>query len=311
MTPTPSNLGYTGDLFIMPFDHRGSFQEKLFGIKGRAPTAEETQTIASYKDIIYQGFKKALEQGVPRSKAGILVDEQFGTQILKDAHSQGLITACPAEKSGQDEFDFEYGEEFGAHIHKFNPTFVKVLVRYNPEGDAGMNQRQAARLKRLSDYCHAQGRKFMFELLVPATTEQLQKAGGKTADYDHKLRPALMVQAIEALQKTGIEPDVWKLEGIETQEDCKKVAQITRNAPHRKDVGVIVLGRGENAEKVRHWLQTAAQVPGLVGFAVGRTIFWEPLQEAKQGKKTKEQAAEQVAQNYKGFCDLWIQARAR
>lgn len=303
-----SNLGFTRDLFIMPFDHRGSFQEKLFGIKGRQPTAAETAEIASYKQIIYDGFTKAIAAGVPRDKAGILVDEQFGTEILKDAKAKGFMTACPAEKSGQDEFDFEYGAEFGAHINKFGPTFVKVLVRYNPEGEAELNKRQSERLKKLSDYCHKHNNKFMFELLVPATKDQLAQCGGDTATYDKTMRPALMVTAMQQLQAAGIEADVWKLEGIETAEDSRKVAEQAR-AGGRKDVGVIVLGRGENAEKVKHWLTTAAKVPGLIGFAVGRTIFWEPLKAAKDGKITREEAADQVAKNYKGFCDLWIAAR--
>ena len=157
-----STLGFTRDVFIMPFDHRGSFQEKLFGIKGRQPNEQETAEIASYKRIIYDGFLKAVAAGVPREKAGILADEQFGSQVLKDAHAAGFMTSCPAEKSGQDEFDFEYGAEFGAHIAKFDPTFVKVLVRYNPASDKAGNQRQSARLKQLAEYCHSHGNKFMF-----------------------------------------------------------------------------------------------------------------------------------------------------
>lgn len=303
-----SDLGFTRDLFIMPFDHRGSFQEKLFGIKGRAPNVEETREISSYKKIIYEGFKKAVAAGVPKDKAGILVDEQFGSEILRDAKENGFMTACPAEKSGQDEFDFEYGAEFGAHINKFNPTFVKVLVRYNPQGEAALNQRQAERLKKLSDYCHEHHHKFMFELLVPATPQQLASVGGNTARYDHELRPNLMVEAMKELQNCGVEPDVWKLEGIESTEDSRKVASQARTQGRDK-VGVIVLGRGENAEKVKHWLTTAAGVPGLIGFAVGRTIFWEPLKAVKDGKLTPQQASDQVAKNYKGFCDLWIAAR--
>ena len=98
----PKDLGFTRDLFIMPFDHRGSFQEKLFGIKG-TPTAEQTRDIASYKKIIYDGFKQAVAAGVPREKAGILVDEQFGSEILLECKEEGYMTACPAEKSGQEE----------------------------------------------------------------------------------------------------------------------------------------------------------------------------------------------------------------
>ena len=145
---------------------------------GRARlTDEQTAKIAAMKRVIYDGFQAALAGGVPEAKAGILVDEQFGAEILRDAAKHGYVTACPAEKSGQDEFDFEYGDDFAHHIETFKPTFCKVLVRYNPEGDAAMNRRQAERLKRLSDYLHSGGpSQFMFELLVPATPAQLERS---------------------------------------------------------------------------------------------------------------------------------------
>ncbi len=305
-----ANLGFKNDLFVLPFDHRGSFQEKLFGIKGRIPTESETAEIASYKDIIYEGFKKSLKQGLPVEKCGILVDEQFGSSILKDAKSHGYTTACPAEKSGQDEFDFEYGPEFGAHINKFNPTLVKVLVRLNPEADKILNERQLARLKQLSHYCQEHGRKFMFELLVPATPQQLKTVDSNQARFDSELRPSLMISAMKQIQDFGVEPDVWKLEGVETRSDVERLAAQARNSAHRKNVGVILLGRGENAEKVRHWLKVAASVDGLVGFAVGRTVFWEPLKAVKEGRMDRDTASSKIAETYKGFCDLWMEARA-
>jgi len=284
-----SNLGYPDTLFVMPFDHRGSFQAKMFGIKGRQPTAEETKMIASYKYVVYEGFLKALAMGVPKAKAAILVDEQFGTDCALDAAKNGIMVAMPAEKSGQDEFDFEYGDQFGAHIEKFNPSFVKVLVRYNVEDDATLNQRQAARLAKLSDYCHAHNKKFMFELLVPATEAQLAKLGGDKKKFDTTVRPGLMEKAIAELQAAGIEPDVWKLEGLEHAEDYKAiVAQARSNG--RNQVGMIVLGRGENAEKVNHWLREGAKVEGVIGFAVGRTVFWDALEGLKNNKHSREQA---------------------
>src|SRR5215467_1913380 len=140
------SLGFDKPLYILPFDHRGSFQKKMFGWNG-ALSPEQTAEIAATKRVIYDAFTAAIRAGVPKEKAGILVDEQFGAAILRDANAAGYSTSCPAEKSGQDEFDFEYGEEFAKHIETFRPTFCKVLVRYNPEGDRGLNQRQSARLK--------------------------------------------------------------------------------------------------------------------------------------------------------------------
>ena len=238
------------------------------------------------------------------------MDEQFGADILRDATKQGYVTACPAEKSGQDEFDFEYGEDFGSHIESFRPTFCKVLVRYNPEGDQAMNRRQTERLKRLSDYIHSSGpSRFMFELLVPATPGQLQRSGGDKKEYDRGLRPELMVQAIAGLQAAGIEPDVWKIEGIDQREDCARVVAAVRRGG-RDRVGCIVLGRGEDDTKVRQWLKTAAAVPGFIGFAVGRTSFWGPLTDWKEGRIARDAAVREIARRYREWVDIFEAARS-
>lgn len=130
------------ELLILAFDHRGSFTEKLFEIKNRQPTAAERVQIEDAKKIIFEGFISALEKGVPKDIAGMLVDEEFGKEVLLEAKKRGYTFAMPVEKSGQDEFDFEYGADFGKHIQEFDPTLVKVLVRYNTESDATTNKRQ-------------------------------------------------------------------------------------------------------------------------------------------------------------------------
>ncbi|WP_422000892.1 2-deoxy-5-keto-D-gluconate 6-phosphate aldolase domain-containing protein [Reyranella sp.] len=299
--------GWDRPLYILPFDHRGSFKRGLFGWSGPLD-ARQTAEIADAKMIIYEGFRAALAAGAPAAKAGILVDEQFGAAILRAAAGHGVTTACPAEKSGQEEFDFEYGEDFASHIAAFDPTFCKVLVRYNPEGDAALNRRQAGRLKRLSDHLAGTGRsRFMFELLVPPEKAQLDRLAGDRKAYDLQLRPHLMVEAIAQLQAAGVEPDLWKIEGLDRAEDCAAVVATAR-AGGRDTVGCIVLGRGEDDAKVREWLGIAARVPGFVGFAVGRTVFWDPLVDWKAGKATRQQAAERIAARYREFVDLFEEA---
>ncbi len=322
------SVGFDKPLYILPFDHRGSFQVNMFGWKGQL-TPEQTAEIAAVKRVIYDGFRAAVAAGVPKEKAGILVDEQFGADILRDAAKEGFSTSCPAEKSGQDEFDFDFGEEFAKHIEAFKPTFCKVLVRYNPEGDRGLNQRQAARLKRLSDYLHSPspptgrppplppgrrgegegGSLYMFELLVPAEKAQLERVKGDKKAYDLEIRPRLMVQAIQELQDAGVEADVWKIEGLDRREDCVKVAAAARRNG-RDQVGCIVLGRGEDARKVREWLATAAAVPGFTGFAVGRTTFWDPLVDWRASKTTREAAVAEIARRYREWVDVFEKARA-
>jgi 5-dehydro-2-deoxygluconokinase len=278
----------------------------MFGWKGTL-SAEQTSEIAATKAVIYDGFKEALEGGVPRDRAGILVDEQFGGDIIRDAVKNGIKTAMPAEKSGQDEFDFEYGDQFGDHLEQFGVTFCKVLVRYNPEGDKGMNERQAARLKRLSDHLHSVGRKYMFELLVPAEKAQLDSVGGDKKAYDLNIRPKLMVQAIHELQDIGIEADVWKIEGLDSRDDCARVAEAARRGG-RDQVGCILLGRGEDDRKVHEWLKTAAGVPGFTGFAVGRTTFWDPLIAWREKKIPREEAVTLIAKKYRMWVDVFEEA---
>jgi 5-dehydro-2-deoxygluconokinase len=301
-------LGYDGKLYILAFDHRGSFQKKMFGIEGD-PSPEQTETISDAKHLIFEGMLKAVDQGVDPGATGVLVDEQFGApkDIPGQAKERGLLLAMPVEKSGQNEFDFEYGDDFGAHIERFDPDFSKVLVRYNPDGDAEMNQRQAERLKRLSDWLHENDRKFLFELLVPAEDAQLEQVGGDSDRYDSELRPELMRRAIVELQDVGIEADIWKIEGIDTQEDCDSIARTARR-DGRDGVVCVVLGRGADDAKVDHWLRQGAPVEGYAGFAIGRTIWWDALKGFLDGNLEREDAAQRIADNYLRFVRVYDEA---
>lgn len=297
-------LGYDGKLYILAFDHRGSFQKKMFGIEGD-PNEEQTETIADAKKLIFEGMLDAVRRGAQPGATGVLVDEQFGSDIPEQARSNRLKLAMPVEKSGQEEFDFEYGEQFGQHIEKFDPDFSKVLVRLNPDGDSAMNERQLGRLKRLSDWLHENDRKFLFELLVPATEAQLKQVDGDDDRYDSELRPELMRRAIETVQDTGIEVDIWKIEGVDDRDDAAMLSEQARLGSGRENVKCVVLGRGASTEKVDRWLQAAAPVEGFVGFAIGRSIWWDALKGFLEGGVPREQAAGQIADNYLRFTNVY------
>jgi len=304
-------LGYDGKLYILAFDHRGSFQKKMFGIEGE-PDERQTETISDAKHLIFEGLLKASEQAAepgPSATAtvGCLVDEQFGAPkgIPQEAKQRGLKLAMPVEKSGQDEFDFQYGDDFGEHIEKFDPDFAKVLVRYNPDGDSEVNRRQAERLKRLADWLHERDRKFLFELLVPATDEQLQSVGGDEDRYDAELRPELMRRAIGAIQDYGVEVDIWKIEGVEERSDAEMLAKQTRSGPGRENVVCVLLGRGASDEKVDQWLRAASPVEGFIGFAIGRSIWWDALKGSIDGSLARDAAAQQIADNYLRFIRVY------
>ncbi len=300
--------GYTKPLYILPFDHRASYISGLCGWK-EPLNVEQMVSVANSKQVIYAGFQQAIADQVPMDRVGILVDEEFGSAILRDAASKGYITVVSVEKSGQEEFEFVYGEDFAQHIEAFHPTFAKVLVRYNPEGDAALNQRQASRLKRLSDYLRQAQTLFMFEMLVPATTAQMEQVDGDANTYDLQLRPRLMAEAIHELQDAGVEPDVWKIEGLDRQEDCVKLVEVARR-DGRNTESLIVLGRGAQRDRVTHWLRAAARVPGFIGFAVGRTSFWQPLVDVEAKRISKEEAATHIAHNFEEWIRLFEEARS-
>jgi myo-inositol catabolism protein IolC len=296
--------GFDHQLFILAFDHRGSFQKKFFGVEGD-PTSEQTAQIVDAKKVVFEGFQQgSIASGLVKASLGVLVDEQFGAEVAHAAKEQGFTLAMPVEKSGQDEFDFEYGDSFGDHIMTFDPAMSKVLVRFNPEGDGAMNARQAVKLQALSDWLHARDRKFLFELLVPAEPHQLESVGGDTDRFDKEVRPDLMRVAIYELQAAGVEPDVWKIEGLDREEDCEAIAQQCTTGG-RDDVKCVVLGRGADDAAVDHWLMTGSGVPGYAGFAIGRSIWWDPLKGFVDGSVERVAAATQIGKNYQRFIDVY------
>ena len=300
-------VGYDKPLYILAFDHRSSFEE--MAAKAGVPEAERHQRISESKSVIFAGFEAAIARGAPREAAGILVDEQYGSQVAREARAKGYILAMPVEKSGQKVFDFEYGEDFGKHIEDFDPTFSKVLVRFNPDDDAETKRIQFERLKRLNDWLRERDRKFLLELLVPPTKAQLESVGGDTDRYDREVRPGLTIQAVAEFYEAGVEPDVWKIEGLDRREDCERMAAQVRSGG-RDRVGCVVLGRGADPDRVDHWLRQGAGVPGYIGFAIGRTLWWQGVQGFLNGTLTREQAADKIAANYLHAIDLFVQVAA-
>ncbi len=297
------NSGTDSNLYILAFDHRGSFQKKFFGIEGE-PDPEQTAIIADAKHLIFEGVLQAVSAGADPSVTGVLVDEQFGSTVPAEAHEKGLKLAMPAERSGQNMFDFQYGDDFGEHIERFDPDFTKVLVRYNPDGDQAANREQLAKLLRLSDWLKAHERKFLFELLVPAEDAQLQSVGGDSERYDAELRPELMRRAIAEIQDAGIVVDIWKIEGVDKRSDCEMLAAQTRSGG-REHVRCVVLGRGADDAKVDQWLAAAAPVDGYIGFAIGRSIWWDPLKAYVDGKIERSAGARKIAENYLRFVAVY------
>ena len=296
--------GYSEDLYILAFDHRGTITKGLLGVEGREPTEEEANKVSEMKQIIFDGFLKANESGITGGDPAILVDETFGLEVQQKAKEMNIKFAAPVEKSGQKVFDFEYGNQYGEKINEVGADFVKILVRWNPDDDEGTRETQGNRVKELSDWLSKNDKKFLLEFLVPATEEQLASVENDQARYDSEIRPKLAVKVVQEMRERGADPDIWKIEGLETVEDCENVAAAIKTGD-RENVMAVVLGRGASDEKVNEWLRAGSSVDGYRGFAIGRSIFWNALKGYHEGEKTKDEAVEEIAESYLGFLSVY------
>ena len=296
--------GYSNELYILAFDHRGTLTKGLLGVEGRQPTVDEASRVSSMKDIIFDGFIEAKNSGISGGDPAILVDETFGLQVQQKAKEMGIKYAAPVEKSGQKVFDFEYGDAFGEKIIEVDADFIKILVRWNPNDDIETREVQGKRIKILSDWIEENERKFLLEFLVPATDEQLESVDGDQSRYDSEIRPKLAVQVVEEMREKGADPDIWKIEGLDTKEDCEKVATSIKDGG-REDVIAVVLGRGANDEKVNQWLRAGSTVDGNKGFAIGRSIFWNSLKGWHEDQKSREEAVSEIAKSYLSFISVY------
>ena len=296
--------GYSNELYILAFDHRGTLTKGMLGVEGRQPTVDEASRVSSMKDIIFDGFIEAKNSGISGGDPAILVDETFGLQVQQKAKEMGIKYAAPVEKSGQKVFDFEYGDAFGEKIIEVDADFIKILVRWNPNDDIETREVQGKRIKILSDWIEENERKFLLEFLVPATDEQLESVDGDQSRYDSEIRPKLAVQVVEEMREKGADPDIWKIEGLDTKEDCEKVATSIKDGG-REDVIAVVLGRGANDEKVNQWLRAGSSVDGYKGFAIGRSIFWNSLKGWHEDQKSREEAVSEIAESYLSFISVY------
>ncbi len=246
MSTTPSapdrryEPSHGSPLFILAMDHRASFAKTIFGVSGE-PTDAELQRMRDAKSVIYEGARRAIADGIPPGRAGVLVDEHLGADVAKQAKADGLVLAMPIEKSGTKLFELEYGDRFAEHVAAFDPDFSKVLVRYNPADDEKDRTTQIERLGRVSAWASDTGRRWLFELLVAPTSEQLARSEDQYY-FDRDDRPGLTVETIAAFMAGGVHPTIWKLEGYETSDGAQKVLRtVAADTAHPAEC--IVLGR--------------------------------------------------------------------
>jgi myo-inositol catabolism protein IolC len=309
-TAAPAGDGVPGDqvLLILAADHRNSLEREMYGLTA-APTPDQAARISADKLLVYQALLDAAAQLPAGVRPGILTDEQYGASIAELASSSGgaVSLSMPIEASGEEWFQFAYGDDWERHAGYFATDHAKVLVRDNPGLDPGDREEQARRLAQVSTWAAAAGRSLILELLVPATDADKQATEGSTDRYDDEIRPGYTLKVMEYLQDHGVEPAIWKVEGLDRHDDAVAVAAMAVRAGRQADC--IVLGRHAGHDKLDHWLQVAAPVPGWTGFAIGRSIWWDPLHAHLHHRSTAAEARRRISGAYLEYATYYLQAR--
>jgi len=295
-------------LLILAMDHRDSLERELYRLTA-PPTPSEAARIAADKLLVYRALLDAAAQLPASARAGVLVDEQYGASVAELAqHVPTLDLAMPIEASGHPWFQFAFADDWRRHAEFFTTGNSKVLIRDNPGLKASDRHAQMAAVSRVSTWAREAGRPLIVELLVPPTPADLASVGGDAARYDAELRPQLTVQVIHDLQDAGVEPALWKVEGLDATADARAVARAARRGG--RDARCIVLGRHAPADRLDRWLDAAAPVPDFVGFAIGRSIWWDALSDLLAGSITEAEAQTRIATAYLSFANDFLAARA-
>jgi myo-inositol catabolism protein IolC len=296
-------------LFILADDHRDSLEKELYKLTA-PPTPAQAARIRADKMMVYEALLDATHRLPDAAQAGILVDEEYGANVAeRAAKSDGLINlSMPLEASGKDWFEFAYGDDWKNHAGHFATDHAKVLIRDNPGLSVPDRLQQAERLKVVSAWAAESRHHLIVELLVPATDDDLKSVDGDKKRYDDEVRPKLTLDVIGFLQDHGADPAIWKIEGMDASKDAAAVAELAKRGGRTADC--IILGRHASKEDLDRWLDVAAPLPGYVGFAIGRSIWWDPLAEHLAGTIAADVARHRIEENYLYFAHAYLNARA-
>jgi myo-inositol catabolism protein IolC len=290
-------------LFLLAADHRRSF-EQLFGADEPVGEADRDRMVAAKSLVAAALGDVAAERASERGdQLGILVDDVYGGGAIQAARRAGVAVALAFERSGKRVFEFEHAD-WRERLAADPPTFAKVLIRHRADGDPGDVDVQLERLKEISDACAGGPAGFLLELLTPYA--DAERAVASAEQLEVEVRPRLVVDAIDQIRAAGVEPDVWKVEGVADPAGCAAItAAASRDG--RDDVRVVVLGAGAPAATVDAWLEAAA-AGGYAGFAVGRSIWSAAVLAHDRGELAEEAARSEIAARYRAFIDTFRSA---
>ncbi len=307
--PLLVSLGCDEPLIVLPFDHRTSLAKQCFNLPVDALNAEQSAHLSDDKMVVYEAFKEAIALGLPQPDAAIMVDEQFGHEIINLANRENMAVILPVEKSGKQPFEFTYPDDFQSHIEKYKPTFVKGLVFYNPADTLAVRKAQQEKLKQLSDYCHQHGYKLLLEIITRPNKAQLEKVQDSQEMFKKTTLPGLQFKIVQDFHQAGIEPDVWMFGHFTDPTVYRKlIGEIRKDG--RDNVGIIISDYDANSQQIAEAITTCATIPGVIGYAAGSAVFWDAISDYHKRDATRLQAKNRIASEFMRLYQIYKQTKS-
>ncbi|MEN2741639.1 DUF2090 domain-containing protein [Microbacterium sp. X-17] len=284
----PARATHAAPILMAAFDHAAEFHEAASG--GLSEPGQSVAQTTRAKELVFEGIRQAVDAGVPREHAAVLLDDKYAQGLMSRAREAGIAFSIPVD-SPTGHVVLQPGWQ--DILLRNQPDWAKPLLFLNVEGDAIDNHRQLESTLVLQRWLQEHGGQLLVEILIPPEPAQLDRVGGDLSRYRLELIPDLVVAAMESVQQAGIRPNLWKVEAAASVDGARKIGQ----AAVASGVDCLILGSGESLETVGDWLAVGKTIPGYRGFAVGRTIWQEPV-ETWAHDKDDEQLRSEVARRY-------------
>ena len=278
-------------IYMLAADRRWQWEEYF---DARALPRER---IPEVKRIAFDGFLLARDRSAAvREFGALLIDEQYAAPVVAAALKVGVTVGTPAEQPGA--FPLAWSTDpFSAAL---TGAFVKVLVRYHADDAAELQAEQWNKLDALQAWCRAAGKPLVLEVLVTRRQEPER-------EFEASGRPVMLAGYIVEAYRRGLTPDFWKLEGTPTPAGARTIDTAIIARPECRQ---IILGKGADLSTIERWFGACADSATAAGFAIGRSVGWEPSAAFLDGTASASEAADAICRNYLQLVDIWERSRA-
>jgi len=277
-------------VYMLAADHRWQWEQFC---DARSLPRERIHDV---KRLARDGFLLARERSAAAREFGaLLIDEQYSSAVIADALTAGLNVGTPAEKAGAIPLAWAT-DPFSAAL---TGAFVKVLARYRPDDDADILAAQWAKLDALQAWCRGAGKPLVLEVLVARTHEPEDQ-------FEASGRPAMLAGFIAEAYRRGLTPEFWKIEGTLAPEGARAIDAAIAAHPSCRQ---IILGKAADLSTIDRWFAACAASTTASGFAIGRSVFWEPSAAFLTGNMSAQDAAGAIATTYVALIEAWDASR--